>query len=173
MLLQPFQSGCVAQMQMVRLHSSGLCVSVGSHTNTPLYFHQLFVLQHHSWHSNFTEGRQHVWCQDYNTDLLRLVDVTALWFSNLLMYGLASQTGVTVVSKFPLKTGEPCMHKRWIPGTPLWFFCAPGNRASEGHSVHPLCYRIPSTVSVRELHVLHAVGAVHPPPHCPEDLHHC
>ena len=50
------------------------------------------------------------------------------------MYGHATQTSITLVSKFPRKTWGAAHMQQWIPGAPLPFFERLGMRlAGAGH----------------------------------------
>jgi len=62
----------------------------------------------------------------YRTQLCSIVERTELCNNSgsSVVYGRATRTSITVVSKFPEKPGELHMWEQWIPGAPLWFLSA-------------------------------------------------
>ena len=46
-----------------------------------------------------------------------------------VMYGRATRTSITIVSKFPRKTWGATHAQQWIPGAPLWYFSSTWERS--------------------------------------------
>ena len=88
-------------IDLVRPHRKfdlAVCKGVTNHWTVPLCTCSVFCPQHHSWLSDLTEGRK----ARLGSTELRLVDVNDSRVS--VMYGRATWTSITVVSKFPTKT---------------------------------------------------------------------